>query len=248
MFRPLYRPARHRRLPRADDRRPADRAPAPRNRIAWIMLLGAFVADAPAPARVLARPRAGRSRSTARLWPLLYAWPIAVAFVFPNGKLLSPRWRWVALGAAIVSFVGVIASHALRPRPVLRRRRRVPNPMEDNAVAGPVLDGISSGCRSALLRRHARQPRRRRGRDPDPASALGRDRAAADDLARLVGHARPGHASPSASPRGSSVWRLGVTIVDCHRLSAPAAESTSRSRRPSGSRSAATGCTRSSGS
>lgn len=36
-------------------------------------------------------------------WPLLFAWIVAIAFVFPDGRLLTRRWRWAArLG--VVSF------------------------------------------------------------------------------------------------------------------------------------------------
>ena len=113
-------------------------------------------------------------------------------------------------------------SHALRPRCVLRRRRRGSESHGGQRGRGTVLGGrlrVVVAPRSCVGMLGSLVAGARR--DPDPASTLGRDRAAADAVARLVGHARPGHASSSASPRGSSVWRLGVTIADCHRLPAP---------------------------
>ncbi len=77
----------------------------PRNTIAWIMLVGAFLAGT-WPELVGSR---GWSLQIGRaVWPLLYAWPVAVAFVFPDGRLLSRRWRYVA-GAGAFCFVGFMA-------------------------------------------------------------------------------------------------------------------------------------------
>ncbi len=77
----------------------------PRNTIAWILLVGAFLAGT-WPELVGSR---GWSLQIARAsWPLLYAWPIAVAFVFPDGRLLSRRWRYVA-GIGAFCFVGFMA-------------------------------------------------------------------------------------------------------------------------------------------
>src|SRR5215211_2383986 len=74
----------------------------PRNAIAWVLLLGSFAPSLQLSAEQLVG--AGwSSQSEAATLPLLFAWPVAVAFIFPNGRLLSRRWRWVA-GAAVVSF------------------------------------------------------------------------------------------------------------------------------------------------
>ncbi len=46
-------------------------------------------------------------------WPLLFAGIVAIGFVFPDGRLLSPRWRWIAIGggvAAMVTLVGGLLS------------------------------------------------------------------------------------------------------------------------------------------
>jgi len=120
----------------------------PRNRIAWILLLGALGPTLQLPLAVLLG-RGWALELDRALWPILYAWPIAVAFVFPNGKLLSPRWRWVALGAA-VSFGGFIAVALFDPAAFYGDDAAVPNPMEDNAVAG-VLGGVYEWLSLPLL-------------------------------------------------------------------------------------------------
>ena len=87
----------------------------PRNVIAWILLLQALaiglsaVTDSWAGVTLLEHPGSlpfGRLAAAWSLvwWPLLYAGPAAIAFLFPNGKLPSPRWRPVALASA-ASFV-----------------------------------------------------------------------------------------------------------------------------------------------
>src|ERR1041384_1339204 len=71
----------------------------PRNVIAWILLLGSFVPSLQLSAEQLFG--AGWSLQSERATiPLLFAWPVAIAFVFPNGRLLSRRWRWGAGAAA----------------------------------------------------------------------------------------------------------------------------------------------------
>ncbi len=108
----------------------------PRNVVAWIMLVGELV--------VVALPFGpaisdGWSLQIGRAtWPLLYAWPIAVAFVFPDGRLLTPRWRWIA-GGALVSFVGFTTIALLDPSPFDPPSKSVTNPLLHNA-AGTALD------------------------------------------------------------------------------------------------------------
>ena len=66
----------------------------PRNMIAWLLLVGAL-STSQAYALI---PDHGWSLQVGRAsWPLQYAWPLAVAFVFPDGRLLSRRWRRVAI-------------------------------------------------------------------------------------------------------------------------------------------------------
>ncbi len=110
----------------------------PRNVIAWIMLVGplpilltiplAFVLSE---GWILQIDRAN--------WPFLYAWPIAVAYVFPNGHLLSPRWRWF-VGVAMVCWVGFLTIAMLDPEPFDGDDASVPNPLADNAVAAWIED------------------------------------------------------------------------------------------------------------
>ena len=104
----------------------------PGNRIAWIMLTGAFVITLQFPL-LLALGKGWGLQVDRASWPLLYAWPIAVAYVFPNGRLLSPRWRWV-VAAAAMTFVGSISLMLLNPRPFDGDDADVPNPMAGNAV------------------------------------------------------------------------------------------------------------------
>jgi signal transduction histidine kinase len=103
----------------------------PRNVIAWILLLGAFTCGSQWGDILLGE---GWALQTGRAtWPVLYAWPIAIAFVFPNGRLLSPRWRWVVTGA-IVSFVGFTTIALTDPSPFDAPDANVHNPLAGNAV------------------------------------------------------------------------------------------------------------------
>ena len=102
----------------------------PRNPIAWILLLGALTV-ASYPVDVVLGP--GWSLQIGRAtWPALYAWPIAVAYVFPDGRLLSRRWRRLA-GAAVVSFAGFMTLAMLDPSP-FEDHPSVRNPLAGNAV------------------------------------------------------------------------------------------------------------------
>jgi signal transduction histidine kinase len=106
----------------------------PRNRVAWILLLGAFLLTLQVPVG-LVLGEAWTLQLDRALWPLLYAWPIAVAFVFPDGRLLSRRWRWVAGGGA-ACFVAFMTLGVLDPEPFYGEDASVPNPMAGNVVAG----------------------------------------------------------------------------------------------------------------
>jgi hypothetical protein len=74
----------------------------PRNVIAWILLIGALSASR---FTSLVPDHGWALQLEQAFWPLLYAWPLAVAFVFPNGHLLSRRWRYAA-ATSVLSFVG----------------------------------------------------------------------------------------------------------------------------------------------
>ena len=79
------------------------------NPIGWLLLANGLVLTAFAVATeyadyaVLAEPGALPGGEWAvlfneRAWPLLFVCVTAIAFVFPDGRLPSPAWRWVALG------------------------------------------------------------------------------------------------------------------------------------------------------
>ena len=80
----------------------------PRNVIGWALLLGALSIDIPtepyAAVALIAHPGslpagAWVGELDQASWPLLYAWPLALAYLFPTGQLPSRRWRpaaWVA--------------------------------------------------------------------------------------------------------------------------------------------------------
>src|SRR5262249_35004923 len=73
----------------------------PRDPLAWILLLGAFLPALQISAEQLVGAPWAMQTERASTYPILFAWPVAVAFVFPNGQLLSPRWRWLACAAAV---------------------------------------------------------------------------------------------------------------------------------------------------
>jgi signal transduction histidine kinase len=112
----------------------------PRNRVAWIMLLGAFVITVQIPIWLAVGEGWARQMDRAS-WPLLYAWPIAVAYVFPNGRLLSRRWRWV-VGVAVASYATFITLAMLDPEPFYGDDASIPNPMADSAVANWTADNL----------------------------------------------------------------------------------------------------------
>ena len=111
----------------------------PRNPIAWILLLGALL-----PALQLASEQivgaAWSYQTEEAAGPLLLlVWPLAIAFVFPNGRLLSRRWRWIA-GAAIVSFGFTIGLKLFEPEPFPPPNEDVTNPLLGNAVGEFIID------------------------------------------------------------------------------------------------------------
>jgi len=110
----------------------------PRNRIAWILLLGTFALTVQFPIGVL-EGAGWRLQMDRALWPLLYAWPIAATFVFPNGRFLTPRWRWVGL-LGVVSFAAFMSQAMLDPTPFEGEDASVANPIANNAVGQWLLD------------------------------------------------------------------------------------------------------------
>jgi signal transduction histidine kinase len=112
----------------------------PRNRVAWIMLLGGLTVTLQIPLW-LVMSEGWRLQMDRASWPLLYAWPIAVAYVFPDGHLLSRRWRWVA-GFAAASFIAFIGLAMFDPQPFYGEDASVPNPMADSAVGNWLVNSI----------------------------------------------------------------------------------------------------------
>jgi signal transduction histidine kinase len=112
----------------------------PRNAVAWVMLLGVLVLVVNLSAvyeRLIGEGWALQiDRAT---WPLLYAWPVAIAFVFPDGRLLTRRWQWAA-GGAVVSFVGFMTLAMLDPGPFEPPDADVANPLAGNGI-GDALEG-----------------------------------------------------------------------------------------------------------
>jgi signal transduction histidine kinase len=113
----------------------------PANRIAWILLVGGL-ASAPHPSLWLDPGlllEKGWSLQISRaLWPLLFGWPIAIAYVFPNGRFLSPRWRRIGI-AGLVCFVGFMTLAMFDPSR-FDDDPSIPNPMAGNAVGEAVVD------------------------------------------------------------------------------------------------------------
>jgi signal transduction histidine kinase len=111
----------------------------PRNRIAWILLLGALLPALQIASEQLVGAAWAYQTEAATVPPVLFAWPLAVAFVFPDGRLLSRRWRWV-VGMAIVSFAFTIGLKLFDPEPYPAPNEDIANPLLGNAVGELVID------------------------------------------------------------------------------------------------------------
>ena len=176
----------------------------PGNPIGWLVLANGPVvalfgfAEAYAQYAVLEDPGAlpgGRWAVLAdhSLWPLLFAPVAAIALIFPDGRLPSPRWRRTAVGAAAV-VRGAARGPTLRGREVRSAIRARDEP-----------DPRAARHRVAVA---ARLPRRRRhpGRGGVGGAralpARHRDRAAPAEVARLRGLPGPGDGAgvPRRSP------------------------------------------------
>ena len=103
----------------------------PGNRIAWVLLLSALVMALISQGLFLDRPWATHVGDAT--WPVLYAGPIVLAYLFPNGRLLSPRWRWPA-SIGVASFVAFIAFAMADPSETSYTDDSVKNPVAHNAV------------------------------------------------------------------------------------------------------------------
>ena len=69
-------------------------------------------------------------------WPLLFAGVIAIAFVFPEGRLPSPRWRPWAIGGAACSWSCCSGACSRTSRSMLRSRSSRPSACSPGAVHG----------------------------------------------------------------------------------------------------------------
>jgi signal transduction histidine kinase len=110
----------------------------PRNRIAWILLLGALLPCLQLPAEQVVGA-AWAYQSEAATLPLLFVWPVAVAFAFPTGHLLSWRWTW-AVWIGVVSFAFTIGLKLFDPEPFPPPNDDIVNPMLGNAFGELVVD------------------------------------------------------------------------------------------------------------
>jgi signal transduction histidine kinase len=110
----------------------------PGNRIAWILLSGALALSVQFPIGAVIG-EGWRLQMDRAFWPLLYAWPIAVTYVFPNGRFLTPRWRIVgAIGA--FCFITFMVLGMSDPTPFEGDDSSVPNPIAGNAVGEWLVD------------------------------------------------------------------------------------------------------------
>jgi signal transduction histidine kinase len=96
----------------------------PGNRVAWILLAGplsvavVMTADAIAGLALHEDPDStlgAWATLVAFEWPVLFLWPLALAFVFPDGRLPSRRWR-PAAAVAWVASIGIVTLLFLAPK------------------------------------------------------------------------------------------------------------------------------------
>ena len=80
-------------------------------RVAWILLAGALSIVVVFGAHVIGTPWALVVGSE---WTVLFLWPLALAYVYPDGRLPSRRWRPMAIVAA-VSGAGTLLLLPLQP-------------------------------------------------------------------------------------------------------------------------------------
>lgn len=86
------------------------------------------------------------------IWPLLFAPFAAIAFVFPDGRLPSPRWRWIAIGA-VVFLVLALVTQLFAPGELNKPYAGVANPLPalPKAIFLPLFTLGSVGLLAALL-------------------------------------------------------------------------------------------------
>jgi signal transduction histidine kinase len=109
------------------------------NPIGWLLLANGLVlaaeglAESYADYAVLAHPDALPGGEWAVLfadrgWPILFVGVTAIAFVFPDGRLPSPRWRPIAI-AAVASFATLIVVSMFSTDPFSEPFERISSPL-----------------------------------------------------------------------------------------------------------------------
>ena len=135
----------------------------PGHPIGWLLLADGAVlalmgfADAYARYSVLGHPGALPGGAWAvvvadRAWPMLFVGATAIAWVFPDGRLPSPRWRTWAIGAAL-SYAGLIVCTVLEDEPFSDPFAAVARPLPDvpMSVIGVPLALCALGSVGALV-------------------------------------------------------------------------------------------------
>ncbi len=109
----------------------------PRNPIGWTLVIGALSLAAVLAAQPYAwvaleahpgsLPGGSWAALVSSLWPAFFAWPLAIAFVFPDGRLPSRRWHPYALFAvgsmALLVLLLILSAQLEKPF------SEVPNPL-----------------------------------------------------------------------------------------------------------------------
>ena len=128
----------------------------PQNRIAWILLAGPLSVAIVMAADGLALLTLHDDRDSvagawaaliAFQWPLLFLWPLALAYVFPDGRLPTPRWRPFAT-LACVACGGLLVLLLFAPD-IETRYGDVPNPLP--FTWPPSLEPVFWVCWAGLL-------------------------------------------------------------------------------------------------
>ena len=165
------------------------------NPIGWLLLGNGLVlaamglADSFADYAVLAHPGALPGGAWAvlfseRAWPLLFVFVTAIAWVFPDGRLPSPRWRpYRHRGGGVLR--GAAGPVAAGGRALQRGVRRRLEPAPGGAGVDPrhPVPRLRPGGPG--------EPGRGRAGRADPAAALDGSRAPAGEVARVRGRAHP---------------------------------------------------------
>jgi signal transduction histidine kinase len=112
----------------------------PGNRVAWILQLGALSVAVVMLASLVASAEGETTlglwaATISAPWPVLFLWPLALAFVFPDGRLPSRRWRpvaWAAFadGAGIVLLLIFGSTHLIDEREVRNPLPHLPDSFE----------------------------------------------------------------------------------------------------------------------